>query len=76
MTVTQAIKLLEKNGFTFVHQIGSHRKYAKGSLRHTVVYHGTTKEELCKKGIKSLNLVINESNKSTSSNLLSKSSRR
>jgi len=35
----QMIKILEKNGFTFVRQKGSHRLYKKGDLRITVPYH-------------------------------------
>ena len=35
----QMIKILEKNGFTFVRQKGSHRLYKKGELRITVPYH-------------------------------------
>lgn len=35
----QIIKVLGKNGFTFIRQKGSHRLYRKGELRVTVPYH-------------------------------------
>jgi len=35
----QIIKVLEKKGFKFVRQKGSHRLYRKGSDRVTVPYH-------------------------------------
>ena len=35
----QIIKVLEKKGFKFVRQKGSHRLYRKGSIRITVPYH-------------------------------------
>ncbi len=39
MKPKKAIKLLEKRGFRFVRQKGSHRLYKKGELRVTVPYH-------------------------------------
>ena len=36
----QIIKVLEKEGFRFIRQKGSHRLYRKGSIRVTVPYHG------------------------------------
>lgn len=35
----KVIRLLEKEGFRFVRQKGSHRLYKKGELRVTVPYH-------------------------------------
>ena len=35
----QMIKVLERSGFTFIRQKGSHRLYRKGELRVTVPYH-------------------------------------
>lgn len=35
----QIIKVLEKNGFVFIRQKGSHRLYRKDELRVTVPYH-------------------------------------
>lgn len=35
----QIIKVLEKLGFTFIRQKGSHRLYRKGQLRVTIPYH-------------------------------------
>lgn len=35
----QIIKVLERKGFTFVRQKGSHRLYKKDNLRVTVPYH-------------------------------------
>lgn len=35
----QIIKVLERKGFRFVRQKGSHRLYKKGNLRVTVPYH-------------------------------------
>ena len=36
----QIIKVLEKKGFRFIRQKGSHRLYRKGAIRVTVPYHG------------------------------------
>lgn len=62
MNSKKLIKLLEKKGFKFIRQKGSHRLYKKSELRVTVPYHnkdlkpgtlhnilkqaGITKEEL------------------------------
>ncbi|KKP92506.1 MAG: hypothetical protein UR98_C0024G0002 [Parcubacteria group bacterium GW2011_GWA1_36_12] len=35
----QIIKVLERKGFSFVRQKGSHRLYKKGDLKVTVPYH-------------------------------------
>lgn len=35
----QMIKVLERKGFTFIRQKGSHRLYRKGELRVIVPYH-------------------------------------
>ena len=35
----QMIKVLERSGFIFIRQKGSHRLYRKGELRVTVPYH-------------------------------------
>lgn len=35
----QMIKVLERSGFSFIRQKGSHRLYRKGELRVTVPYH-------------------------------------
>lgn len=54
----QMIKVLEKAGFRFVRQKGSHRLYRKGDLRITVPYHnkdlkpGTLQSILRQTGIK------------------------
>ena len=54
----QIIKVLEKKGFRFIRQKGSHRLYRKGDLRVTVPYHnrdlkpGTLNSILRQSGIK------------------------
>ena len=53
----QIIKVLEKKGFNFIRQKGSHRLYKKDNLRVTVPYHnkdlkrGTLKSILNQAGI-------------------------
>lgn len=53
----QVVRALEKNGFQFVRQKGSHRLYRKGDLRVTVPMHnkdlkpGTLKSILKQAGI-------------------------
>ncbi|MBI4059014.1 type II toxin-antitoxin system HicA family toxin [Candidatus Microgenomates bacterium] len=54
----QIIKVLEKEGFQFIRQKGSHRLYRKSDLRVTVPYHnkdlkpGTLQSILRQSGIK------------------------
>ena len=40
MKAKKVIRFLEKNGFRFIRQKGSHRLYRKGELRVTVPFHG------------------------------------
>ena len=53
----QIIKVLEKTGFKFIRQKGSHKLYRKGSNRVTIPYHnrdlkpGTLKSILKQAGI-------------------------
>ena len=58
MTVKEAIKMLEINGFTRLNQVGSHIKYGKDQKRYTIVLHKSTKETLCPKAIKNLKLIL------------------
>lgn len=44
MTVGEAIKILLKNDFVFLNQVGSHKKYGRGSERITIVFHKSPKE--------------------------------
>ncbi len=39
LTPREVVRILERGGFTFVRQKGSHRMYVKGHLRVTVAYH-------------------------------------
>jgi predicted RNA binding protein YcfA (HicA-like mRNA interferase family) len=46
LLVGEAIKLLEKNGFVFVNQRGSHMKFKKDKHTFVIVKHRSNKEEL------------------------------
>lgn len=58
ITVGKAIKELESRGFQFLNQVGSHRKYGKGSERVTLVFHSSPKEILHKKTEKELKTLL------------------
>ena len=45
-TAKELIKLLESEGFTLLHQKGSHKKYVKDNVFAIVVYHGNAKETM------------------------------
>lgn len=59
ITVGDAIKRLEKAGFTATNQVGSHRKFCKGDCRFIIVIHRSPKETLCPKQLKRLNNLLN-----------------
>lgn len=46
VTAKEMIKLLESNGFTLLHQRGSHKKYINGNVSAILVYHGNDKETM------------------------------
>lgn len=54
MNIKEAIKILEKNGFYFMNQVGSHMKYGKDEKRITLVKTKSDKEKLHPRGIKLL----------------------
>ncbi len=58
MKVGEAIKLLTKNGFEKVNQVGSHIKFRKEDKVITIVYHSKDSEELSKKSIKQIKEII------------------
>lgn len=58
MTVGEAIKLLENNGFRELNQVGSHKKFGKDEKRITIVMHKSPKERLHPRTVKELNTVI------------------
>jgi predicted RNA binding protein YcfA (HicA-like mRNA interferase family) len=59
MTTGEGIKLLEKNGFTEVNQVGSHKKFKRNNDTITIVYHRSPKEDLHPKTVKLLKKLIN-----------------
>lgn len=61
MTTGDAIKLLTQNGFQEVNQKGSHKKFAKGDLRFTLIYHSSPKETLTRIAVKTLNKILEQS---------------
>ena len=58
INVGQAKKLLKKQGFSMENQVGSHQKWKKGDKCFTLVVHSVDSEELCRKAIKNLKLVL------------------
>ena len=58
MTVGEAVKLLEENGFIFKNQVGSHMKYSRGTERITLVKHRSNKERLHPRAIKQVKTLI------------------
>lgn len=58
VTAKEMAKLLESNGFTLLHQKGSHKKYVNGNVFAILVYHGNDKESLSTGVVKNIKKAI------------------
>lgn len=58
MTVSEAKKTLNNNGFVIKSQKGSHVKFVKGSKTIVLACHGTKNERLHPKAVKDIKNII------------------